>query len=77
MRIQDLIPGRSKEFVSSPLDLGPIQASIKWVPGALFLRVKWAGREADHSPVSSNKVKNMWIYTSTPAYVLMAWCLTD
>jgi hypothetical protein len=34
--------------------------------GALSLGVKWPGREADYSPPSSAKVKNMWRYTSTP-----------
>jgi hypothetical protein len=37
--------------------------------------VKQPGHEADHSPPSSAKVKNMWSYTSTPQYNLMAWCL--
>jgi len=39
-----------------------------WVPGALSLRVKWPGREADHSPSSSAEVKNAWSYTSTPQW---------
>jgi len=26
--------------------------------------VKWPGREADHSPPSSDEVKNVWGYTS-------------
>jgi len=33
------------------------------------------GREADNSPSSGAEVKNMWIYTSTPHYVFMAWYL--
>jgi hypothetical protein len=33
------------------------------------------GREADHSPPTSVTVKNTWIYTSTPPYVFMAYCL--
>jgi hypothetical protein len=37
--------------------LGPTQPPIQWVPGALSLRVKWPGREADHTPLSSAKVK--------------------
>jgi hypothetical protein len=43
---------------------------IKWVPG-----LKFPGREADHLPPSSAEVKNAWDYTSTLAYVFMAWCL--
>jgi hypothetical protein len=38
--------------------LGPIQPPVQWVPGALSLGVKWPGREADHSPLSSAEVKN-------------------
>jgi hypothetical protein len=52
--------------------LGPTQPPIQWVPGALSLRVKWPGREADHSPPSNAEVKNAWSYTSTPQCVFMA-----
>jgi hypothetical protein len=31
-------------------------------PGALSLGVKQQGREADHSPPASAKVKKIWIY---------------
>jgi hypothetical protein len=41
-----------------------------------FLGVKRPEREADHPPPSSAQVKNAWRYTSSsPQYVLMAWCL--
>jgi hypothetical protein len=46
--------------------LGPTQAPIQWVQGALSLRVKRPGRDADHSLPSSAEVRNAWIYTSTP-----------
>jgi hypothetical protein len=36
--------------------------------------VKRAGREADHSPPSITKVKNVRRYTSTPQHTFMAWC---
>jgi hypothetical protein len=32
---------------------------------------KQQGREADHSPPASAKVKKVWIYTSTPTYTFM------
>jgi hypothetical protein len=32
----------------------------------LFAGVKQSGCKSDHSPPSSAKVKNMWIYKSTP-----------
>jgi hypothetical protein len=56
-------PGRVKNFhfsISSRQALGS------------FPEVKLQGREADHSPPTSAEVKKMWIYTSTPPYVLMA-----
>jgi hypothetical protein len=37
--------------------LEPTQPPIQWVPGALSLQVKQLGHEADHSPLSSAKVK--------------------
>jgi hypothetical protein len=37
--------------------LGPTQPPTKYVLGALSLRVKRPGREADHSPPSSAEVK--------------------
>jgi hypothetical protein len=43
--------------------------------GALFPGVKQPEREADHSPPAVAEVKKMWIYTSTPPYAFMAWCL--
>jgi hypothetical protein len=38
--------------------VGPTQPPILWVPGSLSLRVKWPGRDADDSPLSSAEVKN-------------------
>jgi hypothetical protein len=46
--------------------VGPTQPPIQWVPGVLSLMVKRPGREADHSPPPSSKVKKAWSYTSTP-----------
>jgi hypothetical protein len=45
------------------------------VPGALSLRVKRPGREANHSSPSSAEVMNALSYSSTPPYVFMAWSL--
>jgi len=59
--------------VSRP-DLGPTQPPIQWVPGTLSMWVKRPGREADHSPPSSDEVKNEWSSTSTPPYAFMACC---
>jgi hypothetical protein len=44
-------------------DMWSIQPSIRG----------WPWREPDHSPPNSNEVKNVWSYTSTPAYVFMVW----
>jgi hypothetical protein len=43
--------------------------------GGFFPEVKRPGREVDHSPPTSAEVKKMRIYTSTPPYAFMAWCL--
>jgi hypothetical protein len=39
--------------------------------------VKRLGSEADHSPPTSAEVKNTWIYTFTPPYAFMAYCLLN
>jgi hypothetical protein len=41
-------------------------ASYQMGTGVLSLGIKRPGREADHSSLSSAKVKNAWSYTSTP-----------
>jgi hypothetical protein len=68
LRDQSSIPGRGKIFLPSirfrPI-LGPTQPPIQWVSETLSPRVKRPGREADHSPPTSAKIKNTWIYTST------------
>ena len=48
--------------------LGHNQPPIQSVPGEFSLVVKWLGYEADHLCQSSAKVKNDWIYNSTPPY---------
>jgi hypothetical protein len=63
-------PGRVKNFIfskSSKPVLGPTQSPIQWVPG-----IKRQGRDADHSPPTSDEVKKMWIYTSIPPYAFVA-----
>jgi hypothetical protein len=45
----------------------PTHPPIQWVPGALSVRVKRVGREADHSPPSSAEVKEyMELYLHSP-----------
>jgi hypothetical protein len=39
------------------------------------VRVRQLGHEADHPPLSSAKVKNVWSYMSTSPYAFMEWCL--
>jgi hypothetical protein len=46
---------------SSRPDLGPTQPRIQRVPEDLSPEIKRPGREADHSPPTSAKVKKMWI----------------
>jgi hypothetical protein len=60
---------------ASILALGFTQPSIQWIPDTLSPGVKRPGREAEHSPPSVTEVENAWSYTSTPAYIIMAWSL--
>jgi hypothetical protein len=53
---------------------GPTQPPIQWVPGALSLVVKRPGREADHSPPSSAKVRMRGAIPPLPQFSFMAWC---
>jgi hypothetical protein len=46
---------------------------IQWVPGNLSLGVKRPGREADHTPPSSAKVKECVELHLHPQYAFMAW----
>jgi hypothetical protein len=71
----ELSPGKGKVFLlsTSPRPtLGSTQPPIQWVTGTLSQGVKQPGREADHSPLTSAKVKNIWSYRSTPPYVSVA-----
>jgi hypothetical protein len=46
--------------------LGSTLLPIQWVPGALNPGIKWPGREADYSLLSSDGIKNVWSCTSPP-----------
>jgi hypothetical protein len=67
----DIFRYASCNFRSRPA-LGSTQPPIQRVLGALSPGVKRPGRQADHSPPTSAKVKKMWIYTFTPPYAFMA-----
>jgi hypothetical protein len=67
---------------ASVIDLSSNQSSSKsrsilspWVLGAFSQEIKRPGREVDHSPPTSAEVKKTWIYTPTPPYAFMAYCL--
>jgi hypothetical protein len=69
-----LAPTRTRNvspLLSGQTVLGSHQPPVQWIP-----RVKRPGREADHSHPTSAEVKNTWIFTSTPLYV-MAQCLVN
>jgi hypothetical protein len=68
-------PGRVKIFFlfkSCRPVLEATQPLIQWVTRAILPGVKRPDCESDHSPQTSAKVKNTWIYISTPPYVFMA-----
>jgi hypothetical protein len=72
------IPGRGNIFLHSTSfrqALEPTQPPIQWVLEAISPGVKRLGRKDDHSPPTSAEVKKRWIYTSTPPYFFMAYCL--
>jgi hypothetical protein len=50
---------------TSRLSLGHTQPPIQWMP-AFFPCVMRPGREVNHSPLSSDEVKNKWSYSSSP-----------
>jgi hypothetical protein len=68
-RQPDLIPGRSKIFLfstASKLALGLTHLPIQWVLGTILPGAKQQRHE---------RVQEWWSYSSTPPYILMAWCL--
>lgn len=60
--------------IMGSLTLRSTQPRTQWVLRAHSLEVKWLGCEANHSPLSSTKVKNDWIYISTPPVCLHDMC---
>jgi hypothetical protein len=70
-------PCRVKNLLHVQTDSGAHPVSYPMSTGDFFLGVKRQGREADHSPPTSAEVNKMWIYTSTPPYVFMAYCLNS
>jgi hypothetical protein len=69
------IPRRGRDFsLRHSVQTGPEAhtASYQMRAGSSPFRNKAAVTEADHLP--SAEVKNTWSYTTTPLYVLMAWC---
>jgi hypothetical protein len=69
---QCLIPSGCKIFLLSTSYRMSLRPTYPPIWGALSLGVKLIGHETDHSPPTSAKVKNMWMYTSSPSYVFMA-----
>jgi hypothetical protein len=47
------------------------QLPVKLVQGAFSSGLKRPGREADHASLSSDEVKNEWIYNSNPPYAFI------
>jgi hypothetical protein len=55
--------------------VGPPSLLSIWYGGALSPGIKQSEPETNHSPPSTADVTNVWSYTSTPQYVLIAWFL--
>jgi hypothetical protein len=56
-----LFPGRDTVplfFIASRPALGPTHSPNQWVPMVISLWIKLSGRETDHSPPCSAKIKN-------------------
>jgi hypothetical protein len=74
---------RVRVLVETIMFSSPNRPDRLWGPPSLLNNGYWGrsslvkqrGRGADHSYPTSAEVKKMWMYTSTPAYVFMAWCL--
>lgn len=74
-RNQGTIPCRGKRCTAS--SFRATQFSIQLIPGVLSQGVKLWGYEANHSPPSSDEVKNIWTYTPNPSCTFMARCLVN
>jgi hypothetical protein len=69
-------PGRVKNFIHVDQTVSGVHpTSYTMGTVGFFPGVMRPGREADHSPPTSAEVKKVWIYTSTPPYSFMAYCL--
>jgi hypothetical protein len=66
------LPFTFRFSIASRPALGPTQSPTEWVPVALSPGVKRPGREANHSPLPSAEVKNVFSCISTPPHVFMA-----
>jgi len=51
--------------------LGPTQASVQWVLGAVSLSLKQLVQEADHKCPSTAEVTNEWNYISIHPYIFI------
>jgi hypothetical protein len=60
-----------------PVGSGAHPASYPMGTEGPFPGGKRQGREADHSPPASAEVKKMWIYTTTPPYAFITYCLNS
>jgi len=58
--------GRPEQGILFATASRPALGPTKWVPGSISQDVKWPGREAAYSPLSSAEVKHTCNYTSTP-----------
>jgi hypothetical protein len=58
-----------------PIGSSVHRASYTMGTGFLSLEVQQPEHETEHSPSCSKEGNNVWIYTSIPPYLFLAWCL--
>jgi hypothetical protein len=70
------IPGKDNGFSFHHCIQAAYEARPSYPVGTrdCFTRVTRPRHKTDHSPPPSAQVINMWSYTFTPLYIILAWC---
>jgi hypothetical protein len=74
--VKGSIPSRARDYsLFHSVQIRSVAHSASYSVGTRgsFSRVKWSGREVDHSPQSNAEVKNDWVIPHSPT----CWCLIN